>query len=92
MTENGELNLKKILQDMYYWQIKLPTGLLMLFQQYAKRQRHTTIMFPQSQLSLQKIAKLPSRPCYIGTEKDLENYQIRNGEGKIVLNTYEFSE
>tara|TARA_Y100000287_G_C14170314_1_gene329450 strand:- start:652 stop:993 length:342 start_codon:yes stop_codon:yes gene_type:complete len=51
-----------------------------------------TIMFPQSQLSLQKVAKLPSRPCFLATEKDLENYQIRNGEGKIVLNTYEFTE
>ncbi len=51
-----------------------------------------TIMIPQSQLSCENISKFPSRPCFFSTEKDLENYQIRNGEGKVVLSTYQFTE
>ena len=51
-----------------------------------------TIMIPQSQLSCENISKFPSRPCFFSTEKDLENYQIRNGEGKVVLSTHHFRE
>jgi hypothetical protein len=49
-------------------------------------------MIPQSQLSCENISKFPSRPCFFSTEKDLGNYQIRNGEDKVVLSTYQFTE
>ena len=51
-----------------------------------------TIMIPQSQLSCENISKFPSRPCFFSTEKDLENYQIRNGESEVALSTHQLTE
>jgi uncharacterized protein YyaL (SSP411 family) len=51
-----------------------------------------TIMFPQSQLSLENISKFPSRPCFFHTKDDLDKYQIRNGESEVVLSTHQLTE
>ena len=51
-----------------------------------------TITTPQSKLSYENISKIPSRPCFLSTQENLEKYQIKSGEGKVILSSNEFTE
>ena len=51
-----------------------------------------TITMPQSKLSYENISKIPSRPCFLSTQENLEKYQIKSGEGKVILSSNEFTE
>ena len=51
-----------------------------------------TIMIPQSQLTLENIAKLPLRPCFFRTNEDLNEYSIKITEDEVALSTNQFTE
>ena len=51
-----------------------------------------TITMPQSKLSYENISKIPSRSCFLSTQENLEKYQIKSGEGKVILSSNEFTE